>query len=247
VVVCNWNQDGSVSNTTPAHNCQECLIALIACTNLNTSEDCTGLWQHTPIETKGGLFDCWTYNGDFDHPIHSNTTGYSGSIASVWGMYLLEQTDPPSNRAGAQVSFMNLDGTATSADSIYDEYRFAPVGFDTFFAVQYVNTLHQESHLQPGLVRNSSRFDTVNANVNLLALPNATFGYVGISFAFQTLSKEVDQFFTGYTIASFFGDFAGMVGTLMGLDLIKVSSSLPLWWVSMKIKSINPIEDHFNG
>jgi len=95
--------------------------------------------------------------------------------------------------------------------------------------------------------RDSSRFETVTSTTSLLSQPNSTYGYLGISFAYQTLSKEVDTYFTSYTLTSFWGDFAGMLGTVMGLDLIKTSSGLPLFYVAKRLRSINPIEDHFNG
>jgi hypothetical protein len=38
-----------------------------------------------------------------------------------------------------------------------------------------------------------------------------------------------------------------MVGTLMGLDLIKVASSLPILYYAMKIRSLRPLEDHYNA
>lgn len=33
----------------------------------------------------------------------------------------------------------------------------------------------------------------------------------------------------------------------MGLDAIKVASSAPLFYLAGKLKTINPLEDHFNG
>lgn len=39
----------------------------------------------------------------------------------------------------------------------------------------------------------------------------------------------------------------GMLGTLMGLDTIKVMSSIPLVYLAIKMRNINPIEDKFNG
>jgi len=248
VVVCNWNQDGSPFNSTPSGDCAECLVTLINCQNLNTSEDCIPLWLHSPIQTTAGLFDCYTYNWNIDSPIWSNTTGYSGAIATVWGVELLSLNDPPVNRAGLQASFFLLDDKPTDPIAIYDEVRFAPVGLDTFFAVQYIQTLHQEDHPASNILDlNTSRFETLVSGVNLLQFPNDTYGYIGISFAYQTLNEEIDIFFTSYTLQNFWGDFAGMLGTLMGLDVIKVAFSIPVSIVAVRIKSLNPIEDHFNG
>jgi len=247
VVVCNWNQDGSVSNSTPSHNCPICLIQLTSCQNLNTLGDCSLLWEHTPIQTFAGLFDCWTYNGNNMTPIISNTTGYSGSIATVWEMLLEPQTIPPINRAGAQASFFILDGEPTSPQSIYDEVRFASVGLDTFFAVQYIQTLHQESQPQAGIERNSSRYATTVAGVNLLQYTNNTYGYLGISFAFQTLSEEQDIFFDSYTMQNFWGDFSGMIGTVLGLDMIKVCSGIPIIFVAFRYRTLYPLDNHFSG
>jgi len=247
VVVCNWNQDGSVQNPAPTYTCPECLVTLVSCLNLNTSEDCSGLWENTPIETKAGLFDCYTYNGHNDTPINSTTTGYSGAIASVWSVKLLPFDASPLNRAGLQASFFLLDGTPTDPNAIYDEIRFAPVSLDTFFAVRYINTLHTEDNPQEGVIPNSSRYDTLISSVNLLTVPSDAYGYIGVSFSFQTLNEEVDIFFTSYTLQNFWGDFAGMVGTLMGLDVIKVASGIPVTVVSVRFKSLNPLEEHFNG
>jgi len=248
VVVCNWNQDGSTTNSTPTYACEECLIELVSCLNWNTSGDCTNLWYHTPIQTNAGLFDCYTYNANYSEAISDNTTGYSGSIASVWQVKLLNFTSPPSNRAGAQASFFLQDNSTTDPNAIYNEIRFAPANMDTFFAVRYINTLHQEDVLQEGIAdRNTSRFETLVSSTTMLSLPNDTYAYIGVSFAYQTLNQELDIFFTSYTLQNFWGDFAGMIGTLMGLDVIKVASAIPVTVVAFRLKSINPLEDHFNG
>jgi len=252
VVVCNWNQDGSAQNPAPTHNCPTCLLTLQSCSSLyctdpqnSCNSDCYSAWAHTPIQTFAGLFDCYTYNGDYKDVIWSNHTGYSGSIATIWSVLPLGPSDPPSNRVGAQVSFFLNDGTETSASLIYSEYRYCPVGFDSFFAVTFINTQHLEDNPPPGVPLNSSRYSTVSSTINLIS--NSNISYFGVSFAFQDLSEEIDTFFTGYTLQNFWGDFSGMVGTVMGLDVIKVCSGFYVAWVAFKVKSINPLEDHYNG
>jgi len=81
----------------------------------------------------------------------------------------------------------------------------------------------------------------------MLSPANDSYAFIGVSFAYQTLNQELDIFFTSYTLQNFWGDFAGMIGTLMGLDVIKVASAIPVSVVAFRLKSINPLEDHFNG
>jgi len=251
VVVCNWNQDGSVFNSTPTNDCDYCLIQLISCSNLTNNDfpDCTDLWVHSPIQTDAGLFDCYTFNGDSNNIIWTSTTGYSGAIATVWKVQLLGDTTPPTNRSGAQVSyFLAGNGTANiSAKAIYDEIRFAPVGKDSFFTIQYIQTLHQEDNPPEGTCLNCSSYSTSTSSVNLLYPSNPSYGYIGISFAFQELNEEQDIFFTSFTLINFWADFANMIGVLLGLDMIKVASAVPVAVVAVRLKSLYPLEDKFNG
>jgi len=247
VVICNWNQDGTLQAPSPTYQCAQCNISLASCTVEADTSDCSVEWIHTPIETRAGLFDCWTYNGDYKNPKWSTTTGYSGSISTIWQVPLYPATAPPTNRAGAQVSFIILDDTATDPEVIYDEVGYASVGTDSFYAITYVNIIHDEVNRPKGTPYNASRYEAVSSSVSLNVPYNESFGYIGISFAFETLSKETDQFFTAYTLSNFWGDFAGMVGTLMGLDAIKFSSGIPKAYVAIKLRSMNPLEDHFNG
>jgi len=248
VVVCNWNQDGAVGAPQPSHNCSECLLTLEYCYNWNTSSDCTGDWSHTPIQTNAGLFDCFTYNADAENPQITNNTGYSGSISAVFS--IIEFPAAITQRAGCQATYKFLDPNDTvTPTEIYNEVNFAPVGFDTFYALRLILTEHLE--LQPTDPNyNKSRFSSTSSLTSILVPPmNATdkTGYVGVSFSYQTLSKEEDTFQTGYSLNNLFGDFAGMIGTLMGLDSIKVASGLPIIWLSIRMRNVNPLEDHFNG
>jgi len=249
VVVCNWNQNGNLQNPVPPPNqtCPECELFLDSCQNLNTSADCTSEWAGLTVQTDAGLFYCWQFNNDPVTVTWSNTTGYSGSYATVWRINLFPATDPPQNRAGLQVSFFpNDDGTSTVDPTlIYNEVRFAQPDFDSFYALTYVTTIHNElSTDDPNF--NTSRFDYVVSSVALLQPNDNATAYVGVSFSFQTLSQEIISFDIAYTLNNLFGDFASMIGTLMGLDTIKVSSGIPLAWLAVKLRSLSPIEDHFN-
>jgi len=70
---------------------------------------------------------------------------------------------------------------------------------------------------------------------------------VGISFAFATLSAQFVFFDISYQLNNLFGDFAGMIGTVMGLDAIKFSASLPLMFLAVKYRTVSALADHYNG
>jgi len=253
VVVCNWNQNGNVTDPIPTGPCDTCNLTLVSC-YYNLTIDCTDNWSPIQIQTTGGLFSCYQYNSNASDPEYSETTGYSGSIATVWAIPLLERVDPPDtmNRMGIQVTFKPI-GTILAGD-IYGEVNFASVGFDTFFSLTYVNTIHNE--LDSGdPMYNTSNYATSASTVNLLSPIdidwnddlNTTEAYVAISFAYQTLSLQQVTFDIAYNINNLFGDFSGMIGTLMGLDLIKVTAGLPLFYLAWKARSTKPLADAFNG
>ncbi len=112
---------------------------------------------------------------------------------------------PPFSRAALQASFQ-LPGK-TDNNTIWNEINFGPVGWDTFFGVQLFQTVHDElpdtdpKHL-------SSSYQVTGAPVALSKAPNATNSFVGISFAFQTLSIEENEFSVQFTLEKFFGNFA---------------------------------------
>ncbi len=82
---------------------------------------------------------------------------------------------------------------------------------------------------------------------------------MGVSFSFETLSIQQITFQSSYTILNFFGDFAydscvivfnqrrGMIGTLMGLDVIKVAMAVPTSYFAYKFRACWPLEEVFNG
>jgi len=248
VVICNWNQLGSLQEPNPGNQtCPQCQLTLSSCFDWNNNIDCSQDWVLETIQTRGGLFYCGVYNQNPANITYSAAIGYSGSIATVWQVLDFPAEDPPENRAGVQATFLVDDGTPIDPEGIWDEVRFARPGFDSFFAMQLVSTVHDELSSSDSNY-NVTSYATVVSQVTLLYPQNPNYSYVGVSFAFQgSLSQEIIQFDIGYTLNNLFGDFSGMLGTLMGLDTIKVFSSLPLVWLSLKLRNINPIEDHFNG
>jgi len=231
----------------PTDSCPECELTIVDCLNLNTSEDCSTDWTPATIPTLGGTFFCYTYNTDPKNPIYSKTTGYSGSLSTMWKVLKFNATDPPNqNRAGLQVTFIPNDGTPIDPTQIYTEVRFAAMDLDSFYALTEVSTVHTEKKTSDPNY-NITRYDAVSSSVTLLSLDNATYGYAAISFSFQTLSMEVVQYSISYQLINLFGDFAGMIGTLMGLDSIKVTSAIPMVYLAIKLRNLNPLEDHFNG
>jgi len=252
VVVCNWNQDVLAVNTTPSGTCPECFLTFEYCYNYNATtaaaSDCTGEWTHTPIFTSAGLFDCYSYNFDPKTIAQSNSTGYSGSLATVWSVIPLNASIE--NRAGCQATFGFIspeqNESTITPEQIYNEVNFASLGLDTFYAFKLVLTEHLELKNTSDPNYNKTRFDVSSSLTTILVPPSATVGYVGISFSYQTLSKEEDTFSIGYSLLNLFGDFAGMIGTLLGIDTVKVASGIPVLYLAAKWRSLGEIEDHFN-
>jgi len=240
VTICNWNQ---VPVGTNSSDCPECDLQLVGCTDLSNNTDCTGLWQKRDWLTKYGLFHCYEFNNDLNNIQWSNGTGYAGSFSTLWSMKILPTADPPINRAAVQATFAVQN--TTTADTIWGEITFAATGMDTFIGLLYINEVHNEAPTS-----NTSRYQKTSSNVRLLTartVNNTNIDYVAVSFAFQTLSTQIITFDIGYSILNFFGDFAGMIGTLMGLDTIKVAMGIPTAFFSWKQRSTLPMEDLFNG
>jgi len=244
VIICNWNQ-----NTDPGSSCPTCELTLVSCFSFETNSNCTpGSWTPTPVNTPFGLFSCYYFNNDVNNIVTANNTGYSGSYSTVWAINLPNSTFPPTNRAGLQASFVLPDGMAPNPVVVYNEINFAQPNQDRFFALQYVNTFHNEITNVSDPTRNVTNYAVVSAAVTLLDRPAPSgTAYVGVSFAFSTLSAQFVFFDISYQLNNLFGDFAGMVGTMMGLDAIKFTASLPLMFFAFKYKTISALADHYNG
>ncbi|PRP80759.1 hypothetical protein PROFUN_11499 [Planoprotostelium fungivorum] len=245
VVICNWNQYTGSDGAAGLSTCPSCRLNLVNCTVNADNSICIDQWKHQIFVTPNGTFDCFIFNNDTKNPIYSNQTGYSGSYTTVWSIVKPPAVTPPINRAGVQASFIWPEKEITDAD-IFGEYRFAPYNFDTLFAIQWLQTVHQEDGYS-GDEPETDYFDTISSATNLVTNSSDPGTYVSVSFAFQSLNVNVNTYFTSYTLENFWGDFAGMIGTLMGLDVLKVSAGIPIGYLAFKMRTLVPVEEHFNG
>jgi len=135
---------------------------------------------------------------------------------------------------------------------VWDETRFAPVGFDSFYSMQLIQTIHTElAFFDPKY--NVTTYDTPVTMVNLLAkgsekaADNSTIGFVGVSFAYQTLSQQDVIFAVQYTISSLFGDLSAVVAAAMGIDLIKISVGVCLLYYALRKTDVSVAANFFNS
>jgi len=249
VVICNWNQYNG-TDLDGLNACESCRLNLSSCTVISTGADCSNLLVRTPVLTDSGYFDCFTFNGDEKNTLQSTSTGYNGSYSTVWTIVKPTPTTPPSTRAGLQASFLWAKNPLSEIPAaVFSEYRFAPYSYDTIFSVEWNLIEHSEK----GFVETADTpkyfnyYDTKSALVNLVTNSSDPKNYVGVSFTFAELNKNVNLYFTSYTIENLFGDFAGMIGTLMGLDVVKVAAGSVIIYLSARLRTLAPIEDHFNA
>ncbi|PRP76259.1 hypothetical protein PROFUN_07781 [Planoprotostelium fungivorum] len=240
VLICNWNQDN-----TGDHSCNYCNITLLSCIETKHNTNCADRWIHTPKVTPWGIFDCYTFNDEKDNVSLSSDIGYAGSVATLWSV-----PPPPVStfsREGAQVSFFVNNGSLISNNTIYTESRFAPFRLDTFYSLQYVQIQHTEQGAED--IPDEFYYQTVNSHTNLIVntsnpLARSTH-YIGISWGLQTLSKKVIIYKTDFTLENFFGDFAGILGALVGISAQKLAGSLPIFFYSIVYRTLHPTEDYW--
>jgi hypothetical protein len=73
------------------------------------------------------------------------------------------------------VTFIRNEDKPLDPEIIYNEVNFVPAGLDSFFALQYVTTIHNElSESDP--LHSVSRYDVGTSAINLIPGANATWG-----------------------------------------------------------------------
>jgi len=234
VTICNWNQV-----LGPYFDYEN--ITLVDCFNWFLNTSCVSEFSYVVVITTFGNFSCYVFNNDTSNIYNSSQTGFGGSFSVLFSI-----TTPPSTylyRTGLQATF---DAVGVVPD-VYNEIRFAPPGYDSFYGIQVVATTFNN-------VTNSSdqgpffTYNTLYSATTLSNQPsNSSELYVSVSFAFQTLNLQDISYDSTYKLTNLFGDFSGMVGVLMGIDVIKLSASIPVMILACRKRKLSYVTEHFTG
>jgi len=240
VTICNWNQ----INPYPYNvTCDYCDLQLISCVNVEENFADAELMKVQIGTDSEGTFNCYQFNWDLDTALISSQTGYGGSFSALFVV-----VNPPEDqdllRIGLQVSLNPVDpNDGDTTPPVFAEDKFAPPGFDSYFAIQTVRTLYLNETGSPS----DTRYDATFSTTSLTRKNNDTHSFISVSWAFQTLNIQQIAYDPQYTLNNFFGDFAGMIGTLMGLDVIKLAAGVHVGITAFKTRNIYPLQEHFNG
>jgi len=218
-------------------------------TQLDCSHDLVAKEYHTI----GGVFECYDFNYEpppTDHSTHHvniyNATGigYENAVLTTWLLPVA-----PADllyRTGIQVTFSELEiGEQELEEAIYDEINFAPPGQESFYQIQEVRTVFKDEH--ENFINETIRYDQTSS---FLEISNpgdlhATHVQISVSFAFKELAYQEIEYIPEYKLENFFGDFAGILGLLTGLDTIKVMTSVPVFIEAIQHKTIFHLREHF--
>jgi len=237
VTICNWNQYDDLDNPENYTS-----ITLESCFILANNAPCTLTPKTYLTYDRSGHFqgyiDCYQFNKDPNNVVTSNYTGYSGAYSAVFSV-LNPMVNDPTLRIGLQVSF-----TEVGIDpDVYDEDKFAPPGFDSYYTIQAVKTqFYNETPM-----RSYTNFTSLYSTTGLVQRGTDEISYIGISWGFETLNEQNIAYTPQYTLNNFFGDFAGMIGTLMGLDVLKICAGFFVAYEAWQRKSFFHLQEHFNG
>jgi len=236
VTICNWNQVLINESFEDFEN-----LTMIDCFNWQENDTCVDQFKYQIITTSFGNFNCYVFNNDTEHIYNSSQTGFGGSFSAL---FLISQ--PPGNylfRTGLQATF---DSPGTIPD-VYNEIRFAPPGYDSFYGIQVVATTF-ENETEVALQGPFYTFNTLYSTTTLpFGVTNTSEVLVSVSFAFQTLNLQDIDYSSTYKITNLSGDFSGMIGVLMGIDVIKLSASIPVMILACRKRKLKYVTEHFTG
>jgi len=171
-------------------------------------------------------------------------TGYNGSMSLIFRMN--RNITSILDRIGIQVSFTEQYVPV----DVFGEVRFSSVDFDSFYAIQLMNTTRWNvKNPVTGILIPTFNYTTTSTTVALPIINDTdpTNGYAAVSFGYQVLSVQNIAFAPNYQLTNLFGDFAGMFGVLCGIDTIKFMAGMRLIPKVVHRKNIFLMQDHFSG
>jgi len=238
--ICNWNQvpDGGDLPDYPFAD-----LSIGDCNQFfpnGSSTKCISSFYKKLYYVEGvGTFYCYEFNNGTGGIELSHATGYGSSFSLIFSV-----TVPPvddSLRLAAQATFV----PSGEVPDIYNEIKFGPSGMDSFFALTDVYEQHLDEN---GVFQEpeAHRYTAVSSMTFMGVIPPNDTAYIGISFGFQSLSQQVIVYQPEYTLDNFFADFAGVLGVLLGLDWIKLTTSIPVFYKSITSRKTTPMIKHFH-
>jgi len=215
VTICNWNT-GAL--------CDLCNLGFIGAFSVADDKIATLSSDQAyfkQISQQDMDFNCWVFNNVSEsNLLNSEKTGYSGSYSFY--MKVPKPTDADIlaglKKIGLQVSF-HPPGTVPD---LVAETNYAMPGIDNFFMLtKIVNTRLRVTVDFPNLTE--ERWEASHSSIKMYGLENSDKDYylTSISVTYATLNvNHIDEVETS-TLAGLLGDIAGMLGTTMGIDVLK--------------------------
>ena len=152
------------------------------------------------------------FNNDTQNLLAANATGYGGTISLFFRVPLAPVERDA--RFGLQVSF-HEPGTVPP---VFAETNFAISKVDNYFVLtKYVTTRLKPTIEDPSLV--SVRWES---KLSIVKLTEVEKDVVVISFAYSSLNENrITEVLTS-SIEGLLGEISGMVGMMMGIDVLKL-------------------------
>jgi len=204
----------------------------------------TSRWRRKNVPTDAGVFVCWEFNWDQENVEYIESTGFAGSLTTIWRYKQPDIADPPTSNYGLQVSFTQ-QGFLTP-NVVFNEVQFIPASSHVFYALLLSNTIRNDLK-EDNPIYNTSLYTGYNYQFSIAspAISNGSV-YSGLSFGYQDLGKQVITYTPSYSIDNLFGDFAGMLALLTGLNLIKVAASVAIGCFCWSMRDFTPFVIHYS-
>jgi len=236
VTICNWNTEGTPQQQGFPAPCDFCTVSFDGCVIGGNPCNETLFPEFVTYNTSTlGIFYCYQFNNLADNIINASDTGYLGSIS--FNFFVVKPPRDPLARTGLQVTF-HAQG---DIPDVVNEINYAAPYNDNLFALREIDTVFL------------SGTDAKTWDVTIGQLQLSDFGNnsllvpVTVTITYQTLATQTVTEVLTYTVFSFLGDISGMVGLLMGLDVLKFTRGLLAISKSVARKSAKPVIDVFNG
>jgi hypothetical protein len=238
VTICNWNTGGLPPNH--GNNCSFCQLQLTACyfADYTCTAEITDRIAPTIISSEGAIFYCYQFNTNASDVWKAEATGYDGAVSLVFDISLAPSFET-STRLGLQVTFHSQ----STEPAVWDETNYIRAWTDGSYGIQEVRTV-------PLYGAEEISYEVVPSSIGLAGLDVSTVppgqARVIVSFSYSSLDQKVIQYLYTYNISSYLGDLAGMVGLLIGLDMLKMFRGV-LALTKCRQKGIKPFIRTFNA